>query len=203
MRWAAILGALALLCLFAGGWQIRGMQADDARRDAAARAATAMPDALPDAPEAVRDLFRAVRIAGTLTGDPVLVPVTHPQMGAGVRVVQGIEVEGRRILIDRGFLYDAWKDTPLTATTIEANGNLAFPEGLADWAAQAGAAPVLVVAATPTGDGVIPMPVEVSDLAGGHGRAAAAWFALAGVLAGMTVAVQWRIKRRGEGHVTQ
>lgn len=202
--WApAALGGLALACLFAGGWQIREHQAAEARIAAAAPAASGLPDALPDAPDPSQDLFRAVRIEGTLSGDPILQPMDHPQMGPGFRVIQPIEVAGRRILIDRGFIYEAWHNDPLTATTIEANGNLDWPDDLAGVARQAGAAPLLVVATTPTGDGIVPVPVDPSATHDHHWRNALIGFALAALLTGMTVLSQWRIKRRDEGNVTQ
>ncbi|WP_435167978.1 SURF1 family cytochrome oxidase biogenesis protein [Falsirhodobacter sp. 1013] len=202
--WApAALGGLALACLFAGGWQIREHQAAEAHIAAAAPAVAGMPEALPDAPDPAQDLFRAVRIDGTLAGDPILQPIDHPQMGPGFRVIQPIEVAGRRILIDRGFIYEAWRNDPLTATTIEANGNLDWPDDLAVVARQAGAAPVLVVATTPTGDGIVPVPVDPAAARDPHWRNALIGFALAALLTGMTVLSQWRIKRRDEGNVTQ
>lgn len=202
-RFPVIFGVLALVCLFAGGWQIRQDQAAEARLDRAALAAAGMPDMLPDAPDPESDLFRPVRIEGTLTGDPILLPMDHAQMGPGFRVVQGIEVNGRRILIDRGFIYDAWRDGPFTATRIEANGNLYWPRNLGDLARQAQAAPVLVVAATPTGDGIVPLPVDPEAGRGAHMRFAILWLMLAALFAGVTVLAQWRIKRRDEGNVTQ
>ncbi|MDB6453386.1 SURF1 family cytochrome oxidase biogenesis protein [Falsirhodobacter sp. 20TX0035] len=202
--WApAALGGLALACLFAGGWQIREHQAAEARLAAAAPALKGIPDALPDAPDPARDLFRAVRIEGTLTGNPILQAMDHLQMGPGFRVIQPIEVGGRRLLIDRGFIYDAWKNEPLTATAIEANGNLDWPDGLGTLARDAGAAPVLIVATTPTGDGIVPVPVDPGAARGHHWRYAMIGFALAALLTGMTVLSQWRIKRRDEGNVTQ
>ncbi|WP_164876047.1 SURF1 family cytochrome oxidase biogenesis protein [Falsirhodobacter deserti] len=203
MRLIAISGALALLCLFAGGWQICAHHEAEARAVAAAEALTGQPDALPADPAPATDLFRPVRIAGTLMGDALLLPVDHPQMGAGLRVIQPIETGGRRILLDRGFLYQAWANDPLVATQVEVNGNLDWPADLDDLARQAQTLPLLVVAATPTGDGVVPVPVDPARMKGRHMRNALAWFAVAAVLAGMTLLQHWRIKRRGEGNVTQ
>lgn len=203
MRLPVIFGLLALVCLFAGGWQVREHQAKAQRIDQARTALAAMPGALPDMPDPKADLFRAVRVAGTLTGDPVLKPVTHPQMGKGFRVLQGLDVDGRRILIDRGFIYDAWRDGPFVATTVEVNGNLDWPADLDDVAAGLSAAPLLVVAATPTGDGIIPMPVDTATLRGRHLRNALVWFALAGLFTIVTLLAQWRNKPRDEGNVTQ
>ncbi|QUS35131.1 SURF1 family cytochrome oxidase biogenesis protein [Falsirhodobacter algicola] len=202
-RWTVLLGGLALLCLFAGAWQVREDQAERARLALAAARAGDIPDALPDAPEPKRDLYRRVRVQGVLAGDAAYVAVDHPTMGPGFRVIQPLEVEGRRLLLDRGFIYAAWRGDPLVATRVEVNGRLDWPSGIGALANRAGAAPVMIVADTPTGDGIIPMPLDPSVGAGRHGRLALAIFALALVLAGMTVLAQWRIKRHDGGHLTQ
>lgn len=204
MKWLpAILGAAALVFLFMGAWQIRERQAADVRMTAAARAVAAMPDAMPDLPDPDRDLFRAVRIAGAFAGDPIFVATDHPQMGRGFRVVQPFDLGGRRILMDRGFIYGAWKDAPLTATEVEVNGNLDWPEDLARLSRDGGTAPILVVATTPTGDGIMPMPVDPDGMPDRHGTMALVCFGIAAALTGMTVLAQRRIKRRDEGSLTQ
>lgn len=204
MKWLpAILGAAALVFLFAGAWQIRERQATDARIASAAQALDAMPGAMPDVPDPVRDLFRPVRVAGAFAGEPVFVGTDHSQMGPGFRVVQPFDVAGRRILMDRGFIYEAWKDAPLTATEVEVNGNLDWPEDLGQLVRDSGTAPVMVVAATPTGDGIMPIPVDPGLMPNRHGAMALVCFGIAAFLTGMTLLAQRRIKRRDEGSVTQ
>jgi surfeit locus 1 family protein len=56
--------------------------------------------------------------------------------------------------------------------------------------------PTLIVASTPTGDGIAPMPVDTSGIPNNHWGYAIQWFLLAATWAGMTVFLLWRIRGR-------
>jgi len=54
----------------------------------------------------------------------------------------------------------------------------------------------LIVARTPTGDGIAPQPVDTSGIPNDHWGYAITWFLLAFVWAGMTAGLLWRIRQR-------
>ena len=146
--------------------------------------------------------------------------------GAGYRIVQPFRTtEGRLVLVDRGYAPVAAKNDggraalPLPAPEgeIALVGALRWPQD-ADWFSDAGAgpadnvwltrslnslaplwgaAPVLVVAETPTAAGPWPVPDPVSvNLPNDHLGYAITWGGLAAVWAAMTAALVWREMQR-------
>jgi surfeit locus 1 family protein len=176
----------------------------------------AAPQSLPAEPTIEADRYRPVEVAGTLTGEEILVLVSRKQIGPGYRVIAVMETEaGRRILIDRGFLREAARGLPRETAALAVAGNLHWPEEIdgftpepdartgiwfaRDLPAMAQALrsePVLVVARTETGDGIEPMPVDSSAIPNDHLGYAIQWFSLAAVWVGMTGIYLWRIRRR-------
>lgn len=198
-----------------GIWQVQRLQWKEGVIAAIDARIADVPETLPDAPTEA-DRYMPVRVAGRFTGERLLVLVSHKDMGPGFRVISAYETDGRRIMVDRGFIYEAWKNDPLATTDAEVNGNLHWPEEVDGYtpapdgdlwfardvpamAKALGADPVLVVARTPTGDGVIPMPVDTAAIPNDHLGYAVTWFSLAAVWVGMTLLWLWRIRSRGEG----
>lgn len=206
---------LAVLCSL-GVWQVQRMHwknallADiNARIGGAAVAVPAQPD-----PEA--DRYRPVFAEGRFTGETLYVLSGQKDVGAGVRVVSVLQTtDGRRLLIDRGFLAEDQKAKPLSVTDARITGNLMWPQD-ADaytpppdpktgmWFARDAVAmaallktePTFIVAREPTGDGIEAMPVDTSAIPNDHWGYAITWFLLAAVWAVMTVALLWRIRRQ-------
>ncbi|MCJ8139277.1 SURF1 family cytochrome oxidase biogenesis protein [Falsirhodobacter halotolerans] len=193
---AGVVGAVVLTGMGARDLYLAPREA--ARQAAAMRAVDAVPEAMPTDPVEAQDAYRAVRVHGMLLPDPVTRPVDHPEMGPGLRVFQVLETPEGRITLDRGFLYDAWAQDPLTATEVEVNGTLVWRD--AEVARDLGAALPILVATTPTGDGIVPMPARAPAP---PLRRPWMWFGLALAWVGMTWRATSRIKRRGEGNVTQ
>ena len=176
------------------------------------------PEPLPDAPEAGRDQYQPVIVRGDLTGEGLYVLVSRKQIGPGYRVVQVLDLGGRRILIDRGFLRDRDKPSHGFATgALRVSGNLLWPvevdgytpppdlarnlwfaRDLPAMAQALGAEPVLVVewGSDPADPLVAPMPVDTAHIPNDHLQYAITWFLLALVWLGMTGLLVWRIWRK-------
>lgn len=174
------------------------------------------PVPLPTAPDPVTDLYLPVQVTGHFIGEDIDVLASRKEIGAGFRIIAAFEtVEGRRILIDRGFVTDEARALPRMAGAETITGTLHWPretDGYTpppdpatgmwfarDVPAMADALqtePVLVVARSDTGDGIEPMPVGTEGIPNDHLQYAITWFSLAVVWLGMTGLLLWRIRRR-------
>ena len=209
-----LLGGAILISL--GVWQVQRLHwKEGVLADIAARiVAPAVP--LPASIDAQADRYRPVTVTGRFTGDHLDVLVSRKQIGAGVRVIEAFETQdGRRILIDRGFLTDDQREAPRISGPATVEGNLHWPDetdsytpppdpktGLwfaRDVAAMAQALdtePTFIVARRPTGGEIEPMPVDTSGIPNDHMNYAITWFSLAAVWLGMTAYLLWRIRQR-------
>ncbi|RUS58560.1 SURF1 family protein [Pseudorhodobacter sp. E13] len=211
-----VVGVAILLSL--GFWQVQRLQWKEAvLAEIDARIGAAAVD-LPSTPDPVADKFLPVKATGVLTGEQLDVLVSRKQIGAGYRVIAVLELmDGRRVLVDRGFLIEAARGLPREVTTLSVEGNLLWPDevdgftpapdaGRGIWfardlpamAAALKAEPLLIVARTETGDGIEPMPVDSSAIPNDHLNYAVTWFLLAVVWSGMTVLLLWRMRRKVE-----
>ena len=208
------LAGFAVLCSL-GLWQVqrmewkRGYLAEIEARIAAAAVT------LPRVPDPATDRYLPVFAQGAFTGEALEVLSSTNLGGVGVRVVEVFETDGRRVLVDRGYLPEAARTTLRGVTEARVEGNLHWPQdsdrftpppdaatGLwfaRDVAAMAqalGTEPTLIVARSPTGDGIAPMPVDTSGIPNDHWGYAITWFSLAAVWAGMTAFLLWRTGAR-------
>ena len=208
----------AALLIGLGVWQMQRLAWKEAILAEIAAKIGAEPVALPHAPVTETEDLRylPVTVSGRFTNEALRVLVSRKQQGAGVRVIEVLEApDGRRVMVDRGFLPDVRKDEPLSAGAITVTGNLHWPDEVDSFTpppdAKAGlwfardvpamaaalkTEPVLVVAASDTGDGIQPMPADTSGIPNDHLGYAIQWFGLATVWLGMTVYLLWRIRRR-------
>jgi surfeit locus 1 family protein len=209
------LGGIAIL-LALGNWQVTRMHWKNALlADINARlVGVAVP--VPAAPNAADDKYRPVTATGRFTGEAIYVISGMKDIGAGVQVMAVLATsDGRRLLVDRGFLPDQDKGKTLTTTDVTITGNLHWPDETTSstpppdaktglWfardvpamAAQLGTEGVLIVARSDTGDGIIPRPVDTSTIPNDHWGYAITWFLLALTWGLMTVALIWRITTR-------
>jgi surfeit locus 1 family protein len=209
-----LIGAAILVGL--GQWQ---MQRKSWKQGVLAEISARLNDApvpLPAMPDPVADLYLPVQVSGQFTGDDLDVLASRKEIGAGFRVIAAFEtVEGRRILVDRGFVTDAARGLPRMARAGTITGTLHWPRetdrftpppdtrtGMwfaRDVPAMAEALqtePLLVVARSDTGDGIEPIPVGTEGIPNNHLLYAITWFSLAIVWLGMTALLLWRIRRR-------
>lgn len=162
--------------------------------------------------------YLPVTISGTTTGQEIDVLSGTKEQGGGYQIVSGFVTEdGRRIMVDRGFVPQEARHTPRPPTQLQITGNLHWPDEKGSstpdpnlteniWfardvpamAAQLDSDPILVVAKFVEGDtqGVQPIPVAIEGIPNNHLSYAMQWFMIAVAWAGMTVALIWRIRQR-------
>lgn len=209
------LAGVSLLCGL-GVWQVQRMYEKRAQLDEMTAGISVPPVPVPRLLDPEKDRYRPVTAEGRFTGQHLYVLSGKPMVGAGVQVVSVLETtDGRRLLVDRGFLADDDKHKLLTVTDVKVLGNLMWPRdsnqytpppdpktGL--WFARDAEAmsallqtePTFIVAREPTGDGIEAMPIQTSSIPNDHWGYAITWFLLALVWAVMTAALVWRIRRQ-------
>ena len=202
--------------IFLGLWQVQRLDWKRGILDSIETRIAADPVAVPPAPTQAEDQYRRVDASGIIEVGEIHVYTAAPSGGVGYRVIAPFTLtDGRKILIDRGFVPIGDKETARPAGPILVRGSLLWPDdGALDsnppdfarniWigrdlpamASQMGTEPLLIVAArTDPADGPAPLPVTV-NIPNNHLEYAVTWFGLAAVWAGMTLWLLWRIKRR-------
>lgn len=178
------------------------------------------PVALPNLPEPARDKYLPVQMSGQFDEGAVRVLVSQKQVGAGYRIISPFEGEGRRILVDRGFIkVDAtlpaapagavqitgnlhWPDDRLDSTPEnDVAGNIWFARDIGPMAEALNTEPVLLVLrdmSQPDG-AVTPLPVDTGGIPNDHLSYAITWFSLAAIWLAMTTYYIQRTRRTGKG----
>lgn len=204
--------------LWLGTWQVerlawkRGILAEiDARIGG-------VPVTLPDTPDPAADKYLPVAITGTTGAEELFVLVSQKQIGAGYRVISPFVTEtGRRILLDRGFIPVAQRDSHRSNGAAQITGNLHWPDDrnsstpendvagniwfardIPAMADKLNTEPLLVIVrnTSQTDAGVTPLPVDSSAIPNDHLNYAITWFSLAAIWASMTGFYIWRSRRK-------
>jgi surfeit locus 1 family protein len=209
-----VVGVAVLLSL--GFWQLDRMEDKRAYLDEMEARIANAPVPLPAVPEAGRDKFQAVYAEGRFTGEYLEVLAGQKGASPGVMVIEAFALpDGRRIMVQRGFVEEEARAVPRAPHEGRVEGNLHWPDDTSSstpppdektglWfardvpamAAKLGTEPTLIVASAPTGDGIAPMPVDTSGIQNNHWGYAIQWFLLAATWAGMTLFLLWRIRTR-------
>jgi surfeit locus 1 family protein len=208
------LAGVGFLCSL-GFWQVSRMYEKRAQLDEMTAGISTPAVPMPATYDPERDRYHPVTAEGKFTGERLYVLSGQPLVGAGVQVISVLQMtDGRRILVDRGFLQDDDKHKALTVTDVKVTGNLMWPRDSNQYtpppdaktgmwfardaeamAVKLNTEPVMIVAREPTGDGIEAMPVDTSSIPNDHWGYAITWFSLAFVWAVMTAALVWRIRR--------
>ncbi|KQI69361.1 cytochrome oxidase biogenesis protein Surf1, facilitates heme A insertion [Loktanella sp. 3ANDIMAR09] len=192
----ALSGTAILISL--GVWQIQRLQWKTAILAQIETEIAAPPVAVPAAPDATTDRYLPVTATGTLTGDVLHVLVSTEENGAGYRTVSAFETDGRRVLLDLGFVGFDDRDIALPAGEITVTGNLLWPDEVDGFtpdpeptglwfardadamSAALGTEPFFIVARDiQPGSPTVPMPVGTSGIPNDHLSYAVTWFLLA------------------------
>lgn len=210
-----LLGGGVLIAL--GIWQLQRLEWKESVLEEIDQRILAEPVTIPENPNPEQDQYLPVQISG-MTGERELhLLVSTRQQGPGFRIVTALETdEGRRVLLDRGFVRSEAKEAPRARANVDVTGNLHWPDERDRYtpendpdenywyarevdvmAAELGTEPVLVVARLKTGAefAAAPLPVDSSGIPNDHLGYALTWFGLAACWLGMTALLLWRISR--------
>ncbi len=181
---------------------------------------------IADAPVALAEAtgdYQPVQLSGRYTGQELHVLASLKREGAIYRIISAFETpEGRRILVDRGFVPATDKTAPRTGGQATLTGNLHSPDevdfftpepdlatniwyarDVPAMASALGTEEVFVILreTSETPPPVTPLPVDTSGIPNDHFGYAVTWFSLAAIWLGMTAALLWRIRRKNRaGH---
>ena len=211
-------GAAVLVAL--GIWQLGRLEQKEAYIAAVESRLAAAPVPLPAAPDPIADRSLPVAVEGKYLNGDVLVLVSPRGMGPGYRVVAPFQtLEGRRILIDRGFISEGAQGLPRPGGAARIVGNLDWPNetdrftprrdtARGIWfardvdalAATLGTEPVLVVLRETSQQDtpIMPLPLDTAGIPNDHLEYAVTWFGLALVWLAMTAFLVRRIRSRPE-----
>ncbi len=211
-----VIGTATLLWL--GLWQVQRLAWKEAiLADISARI-VADPVTLPANPDPEADRYLPVKATGELTGEEVIVLASVKQIGAVHRLMSVLETEGRRVLVDRGYVPIELNPAPQTGP-LEVLGNLHWPQEVDSFTPKPDLAtglwfardvpamakllktePILIVArqVSAYSPPVTPLPVTAQGIPNDHLSYAITWFLLALVWSGMTVFLVWRIRQRND-----
>ncbi len=179
------------------------------------------PAPLPETGDPEAHRYQPVLLTGTVEAEELYVLVSQKRVGAGYRVISPfVTSDGRRILIDRGFIPVADRETPREGGPKTVVGNLHWPDDrtsatpdnditgntwfardIAPMAEELGTEPMMVIARnmSPSDPGVTPLPVDTSGIPNDHLQYAITWYSLAVVWLIGTIALVWRLRQTKEG----
>lgn len=213
-----IAGVAVLLGL--GKWQVERLAWKEGVLADIAAHISAPPVQLPGEMDRHADRYLPVEVTGRIGDAALRVLVSLKQVGPGYRVISALDADGRRVLLDRGFVKVSaeipappegmvtvlgnlhWPDDRLSSTPEnDVAGNMWFARDIAQMAEVLGTEPVLVVARTLSVPeaGVSLLPVDTSGIPNDHLSYAITWFSLAAIWAAMTGVFIWRMRQTEKG----
>lgn len=182
---------------------------------------TAVPIDLPTSPNVDDHQYLSVQVAGFIGREEVTVLASTKQVGAIYRIIASMRLQdGRKILVDRGYVLDELKDEPRPNGDDRIIGNLLWPDEIDKYTPEpdlkAGiwfardlekladhfnAEPVLLVVRESSHpvNGITPLPVDISGIPNNHFEYVITWFGLALVWVLMSGLLIWRQTRKSEG----
>lgn len=211
----AVVGTAVLLSL--GKWQLDRLAWKRAILTEIETRIQDAPVSLADSVDPSIDEYQAISISGDLTPDYVRVLGGLKNIGAVHKIITVLDADGRRILVDLGYVkIDDAVQLDLSGT-MHILGNLHWPEETDSYtpkpdlaanlwfardveklAAHLNADPILIVAKEldPQINGLTPLPVDTAGIPNDHLNYAITWFSLAAVWAAMSALFFWRTRQK-------
>ena len=217
----SVIGGLGLVTLLGLGiWQVQRLAWKQAVLETIQSRVSAPPVVVPQNPTEQHDRYRAVSAEGELGAQDLHVFWVTKDAATGYRVITALELsDGRRLLLDRGFIPAAAKNSTRSSEAVSVTGNLLWPDE-GDWttpppevdanilyardvaymASRLDTEPVLIVARSISPEtSVTPQPVTTVGIPNNHLQYAITWFSLAFIWAAMTASFLWRSRAKSEG----
>ena len=181
-------------------------------------AAPAVP--VPPIPDPSEDMYLQVFAEGRFGQEYIRVLVSQKRIGAGYRVISAFKTEGRRILVDRGFIDLSMSSDMQADQAVVVQGNLHWPDEVDGftpapelekniWFARDVRAlsealqtqPILIVASqiSPPDQNIKPLEIDSSAIPNDHLQYAVTWFSLAAIWIMMSGAFLWHSQKKKKG----
>jgi surfeit locus 1 family protein len=210
-----IIGCTILISL--GTWQVQRLSwKEEILAEINARIADD-PVPLPIWANDDEDLYLAIEAKGVITSEELHVLVSVKQRGAGYRVISAFETDGRRVMVDRGFISLEDKDASRQPVEVTITGNLHWPNEVDSFTPETDTTrdiwfardvdamaealqtePHLIIlrSSSEADPDVEPLPIGSAGIPNDHLQYAITWFSLALIWFVMTAYLLWRIRRR-------
>jgi len=203
-----LFGSFGLVVLMSlGVWQLQRLSWKAEILHAMSTRLISHPQALPRSPDREVHRYWPVGVDGMFLSGEIHVLVSVKRKGAGYRVIAPFEtVDGRIILIDRGFVPVTEKDKERVRVASQVWGNLHWPDEIDGFtpepdlvgniwfardvermSAYLRTEPVLLIARSVTDEQVTPLPIDASGIPNNHLQYAITWFSLAFIWVAMSL----------------
>ena len=198
-----VTSALVLAILVTlGNWQVRRLGEKQAYLGAIEDRLKAAPAEVPVRTDAEKAQFLSVKVTGEFVGPEVHVLVSTRDYGAGYRIIQAFEADGRRFMVDRGYIRLESKDVTREAGKAQVVGNLHWPDERDSFTPQndfaaniwyardvsalaqaLGTERRLIIASktVPNDATILPLPLDTSTIPNRHLEYIITWYGLAAV----------------------
>ncbi len=212
-----LIGAAILVAL--GTWQIQRLSWKSHILAEIDQKIAGDPQPLPRVISPSEQRYMPVTMGGSIETGALFVLVSVKRRGPGWRVISPFTTDdGRRILLDRGFVLTDAKDAPLATGPATVLGNMHWPDDrnsstpdndianntwfardIQQMAEALDTEPLLVITRelSPSDKGMTPLPVDSSGVANDHLQYAITWFSLAGIWILMTGVWIRRLMHKG------
>ncbi|WP_378213245.1 SURF1 family protein [Aquicoccus sp. G2-2] len=205
------------LFIYLGTWQVQRLAEKRAYLADVETMIGAAPVPVPAHPDHVKDRFLAIKAHGRLIGPEIHVLVSTRDYGAGYRIIQAFETNGRRLLVDRGYIRLEDKNTPRPPHEITLVGNLYWPHEIDSFtpendtnaniwysrdvptlARALGTEAVMIIArkTTPPDPHILPLPTDTTSIPNRHLEYVFTWYGLA--LTWMIMSLYFLYRRRAK-----
>jgi surfeit locus 1 family protein len=210
-------GAAILISL--GVWQMQRLSWKQAIMTQIEGRIAEAPVALPASLDPVADKYLSVTAQGLMRPEYLRVLVSQKRIGAGYKLISPLVLEGRTVLLDRGFISvnDQLPSEVGDQVSVTVTGNLHWPQEADGYtpapdiakniwfardvelmAAALKTDPIMIVLriSSPIDTDVTPLPVDTVNIPNDHLQYAITWFLLAAIWAAMTT---YFLLRTGRG----
>lgn len=213
-----IIGTGILLSL--GKWQMDRLAWKEGILQQIETRMQASPVPLPRNIDPEADKYLPVSARGVIWEPYIQVLTSRQNIGAGYRIISAFEVDGRRILLDRGFILQEEAVSPADMASVEVVGNLHWPDETDSFTPKADienniwfardvelmsqalqTEPVMIIASeiTPNDPKITQMPIDTLAIPNDHLNYAMTWFSLAAIWSAMSAFFVWRTRTQNKG----